>query len=126
MKKSLFALLILAVVVNGKEKSPTKAMLLSILPGGGQFYNEEYVRGVLFAAAQVTCVAFIVREHICAMDAKNDGRDDDYDYHLARRYDWFWWSLGVWAVSMGDAYIGAHLYNFDEDVGIKLELGYNF
>ncbi len=127
MKKGVFVLLmIIPLLLYGTEKSPTKAMLLSLFPGGGQFYNQEYAKGILFASVQTFCLAFLVREHICAIDAEADGREDDYDYHISKRYDWLWWSLGVWAVSMGDAYVGAHLYNFDEDVGIKLEIGFNF
>ena len=127
MRKLLLTLLILIpVILHGEGKSAPKAMLLSILPGGGQFYNEEYTKGFLFAAAQTICLGFVVREHIYAMDAKAEGKDEDYDYHIAKRTDWLWWSFGMWVFSIGDAYIGAHLYNFQEDVGIELEVGYRF
>jgi hypothetical protein len=60
------------------------------------------------------------------MDANREGREADYDLHIARRYDWFWWSFGFWALSMGDAYVGAHFHNFHEDVGVDLEVGFRF
>lgn len=122
----LALMLIVPASLFSEGKSPTKAMLLSILPGGGQFYNEEHIKGVLFATAQTLCLGFTVREHIYAMDAKKNGRQADYDLHIARRYDWFWWSFGVWALCMGDAYVGAHFYNFYEDVGIELDVGFKF
>lgn len=122
----LIVLLLAPVLLFGEGKSPTKAMLLSILPGGGQFYNEEHIKGVLFATAQTLCLGFTVREHIYAMDAKKKGRQTDYEIHIARRYDWFWCSFGIWALCMGDAYVGAHFYNFNEDIGIEVEVGFRF
>ncbi|OYD13685.1 hypothetical protein CH333_10445 [candidate division WOR-3 bacterium JGI_Cruoil_03_44_89] len=119
-------LLLIPVLLFGEGKSPTKAMLLSLLPGGGQFYNEEYIKGILFATVQTVCLGSTLREHIYAMDAKREGRQADYNFHIEKRYDWLWWSFGAWAFSMGDAYVGAHFYNFHEKVGIELEVGFRF
>ncbi len=122
----LALMLIVPVSLFSEGKSPTKAMLLSILPGGGQFYNEKYIKGIIFATAQTLCLGFAVREHIYAMDAESKGRENDYNYHIAKRYDWLWLSCGVWALSIGDAYVDAHFYNFHEDVGIELDVGFRF
>jgi len=123
---SIVVLLFVPVLLVGEGKSPTKAVLLSLLPGGGQFYNEKYIKGIIFATAQTLCLGFTVREHIYAMDAESEGRGNDYNYHIAKRYDWLWLSCGVWVLSIGDAYLDAHFYNFYEDVGVELEVGFRF
>jgi len=122
----LILLLLPSLVLAGERKSPGRALLLSTLPGGGQFYNGEYVKGVLFSVAQTVCLLFTVREHIYATRAKREGREGDYNYHIKNRSDWLWWSSGMWALSMVDAYIGAHFYSFEEDVGIEIEIGWRF
>ncbi|HFI0462819.1 TPA: ABC transporter permease subunit [Streptococcus suis] len=35
---------------NSKKQNPTLAMLLSLIPGGGQFYNKQYIKGTTFLA----------------------------------------------------------------------------
>lgn len=106
------------------EKSPTKALLLSILPGGGQFYTENYIKGAIFSALQTGLAIATVREDILMRRAQREGNKLYYDYHLSRRYDLLWWDGAIWALSMTDAYVSAHFYKFNEDIGI--EIGFRF
>lgn len=44
---------------GGKKKSSASALIVSlIIPGAGQFYNRELVRGVLFALLAISMVAW--------------------------------------------------------------------
>ena len=59
-----------------------------------------------------------------------DAFNTDYDEYLLRidrRNGYIWWTLGVAAYSMLDAYVDAHLFNFDsEAVNIGIEPTQNF
>ncbi len=127
MKRLLFlAPLLVSLALEGGEKSPFRALVFSLLPGGGQFYNGEYIKGAVFSITQTLCLGFAIREHIYAEESKRNGEDENYTYHIEKRKDWLWWYFSVQALSMTDAYVSAHFYKFDEDVGIELNVGYVF
>jgi hypothetical protein len=112
-----------ASLVERPKKSPLWAMFAStVLPGGGQVYTENRLRGLFFLAAQGAVLTKFLLEHTATEDAlaryqrTHDYSDYlDYDHHFSRRYDYLWWCGLVWGVSIADAYVDAHLYAFDED-----------
>jgi hypothetical protein len=84
-------------------RSPRGAMLRSMaLPGWGQFYNRKYIKGGLFAAAEIgSAVAYFVRR---------DQIDRETPPGEARaRNVYFFTTIGMVLFSMGDAYVDAHL-----------------
>jgi hypothetical protein len=110
-------------------KSPTAAVLFSILPGGGQIYNEQYIKSAAFIGAAGYFAFQAVRYHMLFLDKADevdalpasdstgvrlrlrgerelyrDNRDNNVAYYL-----------GVTLLSMIDAYVGAHLFDFDVD-----------
>lgn len=108
-----------------KAQEPLKAMLYSaILPGGGQVYNHKYLKAGVVLGLQT---------YFLGSALYNDGKADDYakkakladsaferqlleakrdDYNERERSD-YWW-MGITAVlSIADAYVDAHLYDFD-------------
>lgn len=112
------------VPVTGRSpsKSPFWAAISSaLLPGGGQFYTENELRGLLFFFAQGTLAGMTLYEHTKAEDAwrryerSRDPEDyEDYSYHFDRRYNLLWWDATVWILSVADAYVDAHMYRFKE------------
>ncbi|MFQ5905888.1 MAG: DUF5683 domain-containing protein [bacterium] len=109
-------------------KSPFWAMAASAaIPGGGQFYCENYLRGAIFCAAQATLAAMSLYEHMLTEEAhrryKQSGSLEDYgDYahHFDRRNDLLWWDVGVWVFSIADAFVDAHMYRFGSRKGLRL------
>ncbi len=108
------------------QRSPMLAMGLSaVFPGGGQLYCQRYLRAAAFAGA----IGFFgygywredraMRDDVAAGNAATDGaallahRDSYYRHYDNRRANQ-WWGIGIWLFSLADAYVGAHLFKFDE------------
>lgn len=119
------------------DKNPYRAMLYSaVLPGGGQLYNQAYVKAVVVAGLQGYLVATAVhhndrKQHY--QDLMNNSVIGDQDYLIYKqqrdsyrddlRSD-YWWMGTVLVLSVADAFVDAHLYNFDkekEKIRIKFE-----
>ncbi len=108
------------------QKSPTGAIARSlIIPGWGQFYVEEYWKTPIFLGAAGVLGWFIYDNHVKFTDAKDlveSTSEDDpyYDIYKADR-EFFrdsrdqsaFYLLAVYAISAVDAYVNAHLYDFD-------------
>lgn len=96
-------------------KSSGKAMLYStLLPGAGQYYTENYLKGVLMTTAWGTLGILSIREHLLARDALEQHNDNSYIKHRDQRNLWLWWTAAVWVFSIADAYVSSHMYKFRE------------
>jgi hypothetical protein len=94
-------------------KKPAVAMLLCLVPGGGQFYTERYIPGIAIGSAEVTIGYFAYKYH-------QDGKDEE-------RNSMLWWGLFVFGYSLADAYVGAKMYGFDIETDIdKVGISYSF
>ncbi|MGB9721523.1 MAG: hypothetical protein ACPL28_08610 [bacterium] len=93
------------------KKSAKTAMLLSVFPGGGQFYTERYVPGVLISAGEITLGYYAVKNHL--------------EKNYSERNSFLWWELFLFGYSLADAYVGAKMYGFDIETNIdKVSLVY--
>ena len=110
------------------KKSPFGALVRSVaLPGWGQFYNKQSLKGSLIFATETTLlVAMAVEwkrrdEHLRAFNQLPlDSPDKSWEFELYQFHrdnrNLFLWSLaGVVFYSMMDAYVDAHLFNFKQD-----------
>jgi hypothetical protein len=97
-------LLLGAGQMYGEEKNAALAMALCVVPGGGQFYTERYVPGILIGAAEVTLGYYAIKYH----------REENY----SRRNSMLWWGALVFGFSLADAYVAAKMYGFDVDADI--------
>ncbi|MBN2829815.1 MAG: hypothetical protein JXR56_05805 [Candidatus Cloacimonetes bacterium] len=140
MKKYLIltTLLFLSLLCNAEEFRPVpwKAASLSfIAPGAGQIYNQDYLKAGLFFAAEATFFGMSVYHHNLMKDyegkragAESDEDisfyDDEFKYNYYRRNSYYWW-LGLSIIaSVGDAYVDATLFDFDENKSkIHLNIG---
>lgn len=115
-------------------KNPTGALLRSaVLPGWGQLYNEEPLKGIAFAAVELGLLGWLISENGAAEDARQSGDDASYQIHRQRRLDLIWYTSAAWLLGMVDAYVDAHLYSFtaenrefERETGIGVSLQVRF
>jgi len=101
-----------------KKKSPTGAMVRSILiPGWGQFYNGKYFKAAAVFAIETGIVASAIYLNRLAEDSKTD---ENRAYYLDQRNLRYWWLLLAKLLSMLDAYVDAHLADFDESPSLSV------
>ncbi|HNV92712.1 MAG TPA: DUF5683 domain-containing protein [Candidatus Cloacimonas sp.] len=130
MKRRILALITLTIsgclLAQPVNKDPTKAVIYSLFPGGGQIYNEAYIK----AGAVIGFQSYLLATAIHNNDKVNDYKDkisittdpiliESYkskqkNYKEKRTRDI--WLMGLtMAFSTLDAYIDAHLSNFNSD-----------
>ena len=101
---------------KNEEKKPHRSPLLSVcfsaaLPGGGQLYTQQYLKAAIFAGGLGYLGYCYNREDQAAI---GNPIQDDYNYHNQRRRNYKWWFIGIWTLSLADAYVDAHMFKFDE------------
>ncbi len=114
--------------------NPLKAAMLSaFIPGGGQFYNDKKLKSFLVAGGEITLALKLSYD----LDKKNyyynkykkTQSQIDYQnfvkYYEKKQSDIFW--LGFYIIlSATDAFVDAHLYNFNSEKNkIKILFGKN-
>lgn len=103
-----------------RVKNPTSAMIRSIIiPGGGQFYNGKWFKGILIAGTEIGLVANAVVQNQFAQQAVDE--DERFFYEDNRNLSY--WLLGAALLySVADAYVDAQLFAFDESPDLSLNL----
>ena len=110
------------------RKSPTTAVLLSaVLPGAGQFYNESYWKIPLIGGL----IGYFGYEYFRQNNLYKDYRDRYAEsqtpqapsgdlslktlreFYRDQRDDFVWYFTIVYVLNLVDAYIDAHLFDFD-------------
>jgi len=101
-------------LANGfKKKDASLAMLLCVFPGGGQYYTERYVPGIVISASELAIGYYAYKYH----------KEEEYE----KRNSMLWWGLFVFGYSLADAYVGAKMYGFDVEADIdKVSISYTF
>ncbi len=150
MVKKVSLLLIMIACAAGlagqAPKQPYRAMLYSAaFPGGGQLYNGKYLKAGLVAGIQGYLIYAAVHNDSRRQDfrelAENASSPGDQALYEARSRDYkdrlnndIWW-IGITAgLSMIDAYVDAHLHDFESEKervrlrfgqsGLSLEFGF--
>lgn len=123
-----------------ERKSPTGALLRSVaFPGWGQFYNRKYFKSAIVFGAEATFITLAAIEWSRMNEHKKNFQNPDYpnrywefeqfEFYEDRRNLFLWITAGIVFLSMFDAYVDAHLYNFDQeevrDLSISLVPGTN-
>ncbi|MDX9791791.1 MAG: DUF5683 domain-containing protein [Candidatus Kapabacteria bacterium] len=117
------------------SKSPSGAIWRSlVLPGWGQYYVESYWKAPVFTVAAGTLIYLLIDNHSKYVDYadKLDGMQlDDPNYRMTKVYREYYrdnrdmsgfYLLAVYIISAVDAYVGAHLYDFQIDDNLSLSL----
>ena len=82
-----------------EPKNPKLAWKLSIVPGLGQVYNEEYLKGFLFFSSEVALLRNI----------------SIYSTDIAMRNSLAWMIIGIYIYNIIDAYVDAELSSFSNN-----------
>ncbi len=130
MKRYLLILLILVVMSSlpaWELSRPAKAGALSaVLPGGGQIYNKQFVKAGLVIGIQGFLIGSAIHhdnkrdDYRSLASSTSDPFDQQYydilanDYSDKLRSD-FWWMGITAALSVIDAWVDAHLVDFDRE-----------
>lgn len=138
------ALILTSLLAEGeiRKKQPLKAVALSCLfPGGGQFYNGKFIKSGFVLAVEGSFIGLAAYHHLEAEKYYDKYRvslsETDYNeyvkYYERRQSDFFWIGTIIF-LSAIDAYVDAHLFDFEEKknkIHLKFEdntigLSYNF
>lgn len=108
--------------------SPTATVLMSpVFPGWGQLYTRNSWRAALAFGAEMFFWTNLVARDQRARRSKafsnyfEEGSPNNVFYLAVGEEDWrqmrdfAWWSGGALLILALDAYVGAHLFNFDND-----------
>ncbi len=94
-----------------KIKTPKKAALWSMLPGGGQIYNGKYLKaGIIITLESLAIWKSIENGKNYNHDVTNDNTNDLY---LTDRNKFAWWAFFVHVFGLLDAIVDSHLEPFD-------------
>jgi hypothetical protein len=121
------------------RKSPGGAVLRSaLLPGLGQFYNESYWKIPVILGLGAYLVRGIIVEHsnyadyrdqyaasITTLEPAGNSTLKYYrEFYRDNRDTYAWWFAVLYLVQIADAFVDAHLYDFDvsDEVHSSLQL----
>jgi len=107
-----------------------------VFPGWGQLYNGKYIKAALVFGVETTYIVLAADEWRKTNFHKRNFQSappyspeqywefDRYKFHQDRRNLYLWVISGIIFLSMFDAYVDAHLYNFDKEKmeDLKVEL----
>ncbi len=108
-----------------KKRSPTGALWRSFaVPGWGQFYNGEYLKAGGIIAAQAGTLYMAVDNYLVARRYKREAREAPteelkreklakHNEYIVETEFWGWLFVGILTFSMMDAYVDAHLADWD-------------
>lgn len=103
-------------VYYGSEKDPAVAVLLSaLLPGAGQYYNDDVTKGVIMTSLYVAGWALYFAAGYSEEWEEDEYYWASYGYYYEEETPWLYVGLGMvvgtWVWSMIDAGISASDYN---------------
>jgi len=106
------------------KKSPTGAMLRSfVIPGWGQLYTENYVKALGFAVIEGSLIYSASHQHDQMKRFEKAGIFASEKFYRNSRNKLLWWLAGTVLLSVGDAYVDAHLYGLDVSPDISMSNG---
>ena len=86
-----------------KTKSPTEAAMYALIfPGGGQFYNENYLKGGILIGLEIYSL-------IKFNDYRLDVKRDNISSAISKRNKCVWWAFFIYFYGFMDAVVEAHL-----------------
>ncbi|OUW60907.1 MAG: hypothetical protein CBD58_03940 [bacterium TMED198] len=89
-----------------KIKDPSLAWKIGLLPGMGQFYNNQYLKGALLLGLESKLIYEFSFNYL--------------KYAVDKRNDIAWLIVGLYAYGLLDAYVEAHLSTFPKkDISSK-------
>ena len=92
-------------------KSPRTAVIRSaLIPGWGQWYNEKRIKAIIVFGGEAVLVGTAIGYHRLASKSETD---IERDFYLDNKSKFIWYFVAAHLLNMLDAYIDAHLWDFD-------------
>lgn len=92
-------------------RSPAGAMIRSaVLPGWGQMYNRQWFKAVLVVGIEAGLAGNAMIMNQKMMDSETEDERAFYEHH---RGTFIWWFAGIYLLNILDAFVDAHLFEFD-------------
>ncbi len=102
-------ILVFYAIFPVRSPSPSKAMLYSaVFPGMGQFYNGDYVKGVIMTGVSVFLLSSAYVNY--RESHKYEKGSSGWEFYRKEAFSFGLYYLGVYLYSIADAYVSAHLY----------------
>ena len=127
-KSSFFSIVIFSLILGQdqevdslSQKSPKIAALRSFMfPGGGQFYNDQPIKGSILSSAGIasTYLYLDFSNKYSSSDNLDSSIKKDYLY---KRNRYGWWVIIVYIYGLLDAVVEAHLHPFNKVMNENLE-----
>jgi hypothetical protein len=112
-----------ADTLHTKSKSPTGALLRSlVIPGWGQLYNEQYLKAAIAFGIETSLALSASYQNDQVHRYEKKGESDAAKFYRNDRNRLIWWLAGFALFSMGDAYVDAHLFNYDISPNLSLDI----
>jgi len=95
-----------------------------LLPGWGQAYNKRPLKAVIIGGLEEGLLYGVYRQNQLFRDERRRGNEPVAKAYREDRNRMTWMLAGVLIFSMTDAYVDAHLYNFDVSDKLSSASGY--
>ena len=127
-KSSFFSIVIFSLILGQdqevdslSQKSPKIAALRSFMfPGGGQFYNDQPIKGSILSSAGIASTYLYLDFSNKYRRSGNLDSSIKKDY-LYKRNRYGWWVIIVYIYGLLDAVVEAHLHPFNKVMNENLE-----
>ena len=102
-------------------KNPRQAFLFSLVPGGGQFYNQKYIKGSLVMGLETFALYSWLENSKIYKNYDSEEYSRRQNRYLEKRNKDAWWVIFLYFYSMIDAMVDAHLSPFDDIMSTSIE-----
>ena len=102
-------------------KNPRQAFLFSLVPGGGQFYNQKYIKGSLVMGLETLALYSWLENSKIYKNYDSEEYSLRQNRYLEKRNKYAWWVIFLYFYSMIDAMVDAHLIPFDDIMSTSIE-----
>jgi len=127
----IFFILILSDFLHCQDKDslsfndPRKAVIRAFMfPGGGQFYNEQKIKGSILLSGAV--LSSLVHLDYANKYKNHDGENfSQKEQYLKQRNRYAWWVLIIYFYGLVDALVESHLNPFEKVMSEDIEKSKN-
>jgi hypothetical protein len=102
-------------------KNPRQAFLFSLVPGGGQFYNQKYIKGSLVMGLETLALYSWLENSKIYKNYNSEEYALRQNRYLEKRNKYAWWVIFLYFYSMIDAMVDAHLSPFDDIMSTSID-----
>ncbi|MBT3664949.1 hypothetical protein HOG81_05815 [bacterium] len=102
-------------------KNPRQAFLFSLVPGGGQFYNQKHIKGSLVMGLETLALYSWLENSKIYKNYDSEEYSLRKNRYLEKRNKYAWWVIFLYFYSMIDAMVDAHLSPFDDIMSKSIE-----